>query len=101
MAARLVTGLALLALAKIAFRYALIGAFTPVLVQIFSIVDAAAIVILTPWASMGRPLPPRKRIYRRALLVAFVSTLPLALVNRLLQVPLISHGSTQPAQGPP
>ncbi|HEY3110572.1 MAG TPA: hypothetical protein VGL23_17570 [Chloroflexota bacterium] len=94
MSARLATGLALLAITKIAFRYALIGAFTPVLVQVFSIVDAAAIVILTPWASMGRPLPRRNRIYRRALLVAFVSTLVLALVNLLLQVPLIYYGST-------
>jgi hypothetical protein len=93
MAARLATSLALLAFTKIAFRYALIGAFTPALVQVFSIVDAAAIVILTPWASMGRP-PPRKRLYRRALLVALVSTLVLALVNLLLQVPLIYYGST-------
>jgi hypothetical protein len=93
MAARLATVLALLALAKIAFRYLVLGAFTPQHVVFFTIVDAAAIVILTPWASMGRPLPRRNRVYRRALLVAFVSTLVLALVNLLLQVPLIYYGS--------
>src|SRR5205823_7258511 len=90
---RLAIGLSLMALAKVAFRYTLIGPLTPAVVLLFSIVDAAMIVVLTPWASMGRPRPPRSRIYRRALFVAFVSTLVLALVNLLLQVPLIYYGS--------
>jgi hypothetical protein len=93
MLARLLTGLALVTVIKIAVRYVAIGPFTPPAVLLFSIVDAATTVVLTPWASMGRPLPARNRAFRRALVVAFVSTLWLALVNLGLQAPGIYGGS--------
>jgi hypothetical protein len=89
MVARLVTGLALVALFKIVVRYTLIGTFTPAVVLLFAIVDTAMILVMVPWASMGRPLPVRGRALLRALLVAFASTLVLALVNTMLQIPQI------------
>src|SRR5919202_4294152 len=98
MGARLATGLVLMSVMKIAFRYTLIGAFTPAVVLFFSILDAAMVVVMTPWASMGRP-PPRRGLYRRALFVALVSTLVLAFVNLLLQLPLIYYGSADAPEG--
>ena len=93
MLARLATGLTLLAATKILVRYIFIGPLTPPIVLAFSIVDAAMTIMLTPWAAMGQPLPRRRRIYRRALLVAAASTLALALVNLLLQVPGVYGGA--------
>ena len=93
MFARLVTGLALMTLIKVGIRYTLIGAFTPPAVLLFSIIDAAMTIVMTPWASMGRPLAPRNRALPRALLVATVSSLVLALVNTALQAPNIYYGS--------
>src|SRR5690349_7249781 len=87
MVARLATGLVLLGVVKLVVGWAVIGALTPPAIQLFTIVDAAMTVVLTPWAAMGLPLPKRRNIYRRALLVAAVSTFVLALVNLLLQVP--------------
>ena len=94
MVARLVTGLTMMTLLKVAFRYLVIGPFTPAVVFLFAIVDAAMTIVMTPWVSMGRPLPARRAIYRRALLVAAVSTVVLALVNTALQVPSVAATST-------
>jgi hypothetical protein len=98
MLSRLLTGLALVAAIKIAVWWKGIGAFTPPAVLLFSIVDAATTIVMTPWASMGRPLPPRNRALRRALFVAFVSTLSLALVNLGLQAPGIYNGAMDGAE---
>src|SRR5690242_4452623 len=98
MLARLATGLTLMAATKILVRYIFIGPLTPPIVLAFTIVDAAMTVVLTPWAAMGTPLPRRKNIFRRALLVAAVSTLVLALVNLLLQVPGVYGGAIDLAE---
>src|SRR5438132_3516406 len=86
---RLLIVIGLMAVFKIVFRYTLIGAFTPAVVLLYTIIDAAAAVVITPWVSMGRPLATRETALRRAGLVAAAILVSVGVVNTILQVPLL------------
>jgi hypothetical protein len=83
-----------MAVFKIVFRFTMIGAFTPAVVLLYTIIDAAAAIVITPWVSMGRPLPSRESSMRRAATVAGLMLLSVGIVNTLLQVQLIMAQSS-------
>src|SRR5438552_781564 len=91
---RLLLAIGVMAAFKIVFRFTMIGAFTPAVVLLYTIIDAAAAIVITPWAAMGRPLPTRGPSMRRPGVLAAVILLAIGVVNTLLQIPLIAAQSS-------
>ena len=79
---------------KIVFRVLLVGAFTPTVITLFTIVDSAMVMLATPWASLGVPRPERSRALRRVLGVSITLLFFCGLVNLMLQLPLLAASSS-------
>ena len=86
---RLVISLFALLIVKGVIAFGLAGSFTETLVFILTLVDMAAVFVLGPWVALGRPVPPRSGMVKRAFVAGALTTWGLALTNVVPQIPMI------------